>query len=127
MNSLDPTTVLIAIFSTIMAPQIAEIVGPYTIIVIASTTGAAWSLGDKPTLTKLQSLRFFIKINMVAILITVFISYLIGNYINMADRQWLLAPVALLIGLLGNEWGKINGWLLAKVKSYVHQDKGANK
>lgn len=122
MHSLDPTAIMISVLSLVMVPSLAEIIGPYAVIVLASTTGAAWALGEKETTSRFQAVKFFVKINMVAILVTVIIAHFIGIYINIANKQWLLSPIALSIGLLGNSWGKMGRWISAKLQNKLTKD-----
>lgn len=121
MHSLDPTTIMISVLSLVMVPSLAEIIGPYAVIVLASTTGAAWALGEKEMTSRFQAVKFFIKINMIAILVTVVIANLIGMYINIANKQWLLSPVALAIGIMGNSWGKLGKWITLKLHNVINK------
>lgn len=47
MNQLDPVNMAIALASVIFGPALAGVIGPYAVILIASTVGAAWSLGRR--------------------------------------------------------------------------------
>ena len=40
---LDIVTVLITLFSAILAPELANVLGPYVVIVLSALGGAAWS------------------------------------------------------------------------------------
>lgn len=116
MHSIEPVNVAVAIMSFLLAPQLAEVIGPYAVIILASTLGASWSLGGKDGLTRHDAVWFFIKINTTAILITVAIANIISQKLGYTEGKWLLAPIALVIGIVGDDWGNLSKWVVKKIK-----------
>lgn len=45
--NLDPVSVAIALASILFGPPLAAIIGPYAVILISATVGAAWALGRR--------------------------------------------------------------------------------
>lgn len=119
MNSLEPTQVVIVLVSLILAPHIAEVVAPYTVIIIASCVGAGWSLGNTEKLSRWQALWFFCRISTTAMILTVFVASIISNKLGYTEARWLLAPVALFIGIIGDEWGNLSNWAANKLKNFL--------
>ena len=118
MNTIEPTNALISLVSLFIAPHLADIVGSYAVIILASTAGAGWSLGrEGGNLSIWRALLYFARINLTAILITVVIANIISSRINIEDPQWLLAPISFIIGLIGNEWSNMSIWAADKIKS----------
>ena len=105
MNAqLDPVSVAIALASVIFGPALAAVIGPYAVIIVSATVGAAWALGRRETDKKSNAVAYFALINGTAVLVTVGISNLVGRWLGHADANWLLAPVAMVIGGVGHDW-----------------------
>ena len=118
MQHLDPTHVAVTVASAVLAPALAEIVGPYVIIFIASTIGASWALGRQATMTRLKALLFFLRINFTAAIVTSSIASALAKQLGYAsgtgDGLWLIAPVALVIGGVGDDWPALIHWVLKR-------------
>jgi len=82
---------------------LGPLAGPYALIAFASLAGAMWPLSASTTETKLSGAWLLLRCTLTAIVLTAFLAGLI-------ERQWgfpvneSLAPVALIIGALGNGW-----------------------
>ena len=103
-NHLDPVSVAVVLASTLFGPQLAAIIGPYAVILLGATVGAAWALGRRETDKKSNAVAYFMLINGTAVLVTVGISNLVGRWLGHEDANWLLAPVAMVIGGVGHDW-----------------------
>lgn len=115
MNHLDPVNVFISIITLALGPAIAAVLGPYAVILLASTIGAAWSLGRRePFKTRSAAASYFMLMNGTALLVTVSIANGIGHWIGQEDASWLLAPVALFIGGVGYDWPRLLRWALRR-------------
>lgn len=109
-SSLDPVSVSVVLALTLFSPEIAAVVGPYAVILIAATCGAGWSLGRRDPMTRVQAARYFLKVVTTAALITVGAAKVLGSYIGANLEQWLLAPVALVLAAIGEDWQAIGRW-----------------
>ena len=118
MQHLDPTHVAITIASAVLAPALADVVGPYVIIFIASTIGASWALGRQATMTRLKALLFFLRINFTAAIVTSSIASALAKQMGYAsgtgEGLWLIAPIALVIGGVGDDWPALIHWVLKR-------------
>ena len=116
MQHLDPTHVAVTVASAVLAPALAEVVGPYAIIFVASSIGASWALGRQATMTRLKALLFFLRINATAAIVTVFladfISKQLGYISGSGEGLWLIAPIALVIGGVGDDWPTLIHWVV---------------
>ena len=116
MQHLDPTHVAVTVASAVLAPALAEVVGPYAIIFVASSIGASWALGRQATMTRLKALLFFLRINATAAIVTVFladfISKQLGYISGSGEDLWLIAPIALVIGGVGDDWPTLIHWVV---------------
>ena len=118
MQQLDPTHVAITVASAVLAPALAEVVGPYVIIFIASTIGASWALGRQATMTRLKALLFFLRINFTAAIVTSSIASALAKQLGYAsgtgEGLWLIAPIALVIGGVGDDWPALIHWVVKR-------------
>lgn len=118
MQQLDPTHVAITVASAVLAPALAEVVGPYVIIFIASTIGASWALGRQVTMSRLKALLFFLRINFTAAIVTSSIASALAKQLGYASSTgeglWLIAPIALVIGGVGDDWPALIHWAVKR-------------
>jgi hypothetical protein len=112
---LDPVSVAIALASVIFGPAMAAIVGPYAVIIIAATVGAAWALGRREQGSRLGAVWYFMLMNGTAVMVTVSLAKLAGRYLGDTDPYWLLAPIALVVGGVGEDWPKVGRWAFSRV------------
>ncbi|MBO0943368.1 hypothetical protein J1N44_17050 [Acidovorax temperans] len=112
-QQLDPVSVAVALASVLFGPALAAIIGPYAVILISATVGAAWALGRRDPAAKLSAAWYFLRLNATAILITVSIAKLAGIWLGVADHSWMLAPIALVVGGVGDDWPVVGRWLVA--------------
>ena len=115
MNQLDPINAAIAIASVIFGPVLATYIGPYSLIMVAATVGASWALRrQKVHLTALETISYFTLINFTAVIVTVGIATLIANWFAIAEPNWLLAIVALVVGGVGSDWPRVLKWVFIR-------------
>ena len=118
MQHLDPTHVAVTIASVVLAPALAEVVGPYAIIFVASSIGASWALGRQATMSRLKALLFFLRINSTAAIVTVFLADFLAKQLGYirgsGDGLWLIAPIALVIGGVGDDWPTLIQWVVKR-------------
>lgn len=119
--ALDPVAVAVALASVLFGPTLAAIVGPYAVICIASTVGAAWALGRRPQATRRNAVLYFVRLNATAALVTVGLAGAIARGLGLGDGAWLLAPVALLVGGVGDDWPAVGRWVLARAARLIER------
>lgn len=89
--------------SVIAIAILGPLAGPYALIVFSALAGALWPLSASPTPTRSDGAWLLLRCTITAVLLTVFIA-------QGLDRFWAipateaLAPVALIIGAMGNGW-----------------------
>lgn len=110
VDKLEPVNVAVAVFALLLSPEIADVVGPYAIILIASSVGAGWALGRRDASAKLGAFGYFLRLNFTAMIVTVGIASLLGRWLGHSDPTWMLGPIALLIGGVGDDWPRLIDW-----------------
>jgi uncharacterized membrane protein YiaA len=97
----------IFIAGLVYAPNVAEVVGPYIVIVLASIIGASFALKRREKTTRLVALWYFLRVAGLAVLITVSLAGIGSSYYSSLTERVLITPVALLIGAVGDDWPKL--------------------
>lgn len=124
-SHLDPVSVAIALASVIFGPALAGVIGPYAVIFMGSTVGAAWSLGRRQPGAKLGAVWYFARINTTALLVTVSVANIAAGWIGAQDSHWMLAPIALFVGVIGDDWPRVASWLLVRAGRVIERRTGS--
>ena len=127
IDPIDPITAAVAIASILFGPTMSAIIGPYAVIIVSSTVGASWALGRRASVPKFGAAWFFLRINMTACLLTVLLARFIGQYIGAEEHSWLLAPTAMFIGGVGDDWPHIAKWLILRIGRVFDRRMGLDK
>lgn len=125
LQQLDPVNVAIVVAGVLFGPALAGIIGPYAVIILCATVGAGWSLGRR----RMRGLRlgaawYFLRLNATAVVVTVGLATLAGRWLSIADPSWLLSPIALLVGGVGDDWPKLIRWLMARAGRLIERRTG---
>lgn len=86
------------------APNVAAVVGPYIVIVLASVIGASFALKRREKSTRLGAVWYFLRVAGLAVLITVSLAGIGSSYYSTLTERVLITPVALMIGAIGDDW-----------------------
>lgn len=112
MQKLDPTAAATALLAVIFGSELSAIIGPYAVITLAASCGAAWGLGRCGPMTKRDGAWYFLKLNLTALLVTVPIASGVQKMLGWEEANWLLVPVGLLVGGVGNSWPQVGAWFV---------------
>lgn len=123
--NLDPVSVAVALLTVSIGPQLAAIVGPYAVIVLAAITGAAWALGRREASTRTNAFVYFGRITATAVLLSVAIESAVHRWIMPTETHWLLAPIALLVGGIGDDWPAVGRWFIERIGRLIERRAGA--
>ena len=126
MNQLDPVNVAVALASVLFGPALAAVIGPYAVILMASTVGAAWALGRRDQSARLGAAWYFLRLNATALLVTVGLASLAGRWIGAEETGWMLAPIALLVGGVGDDWPRLARWVFERVGRILERRAGGD-
>ncbi|WP_156480903.1 hypothetical protein [Variovorax sp. PAMC 28711] len=89
------------------APDVAAVVGPYIVIVLASVIGASFALKRRDKTTRLIAVWYFLRVAGLAVLITVSLASMGSSYYSSVTERVLITPVALIVGAVGDDWPKL--------------------
>lgn len=120
-NQTDVMQLFVVMAAAIFGQPIADVVGPYLLIIFAAATGAGWSLGRREAKGKWSAFFYFVRVVFTAILLTVVIAKVVVMYMPKVEGELLIAPVALIIGLIGDDWLKVFDWLVEVGKKFANR------
>jgi peptidoglycan/LPS O-acetylase OafA/YrhL len=119
---LDPVSVLAALITALAGPALAYYLGTYAVIILASSVGAGWSLSRREKEQKGHPTVFIILIGGTAIFVTTGIAEMARLYMGWSKSDWLLAPIALMIGAVGHDWPQLLRWLAKPIMKRIFPD-----
>lgn len=120
---LDVVALATLIAGVVYSPDVAAVVGPYIVVIAASVTGAAFSLKRREKTSRLAAFRYFLTVAGVAVFVTGLISWAVGSYYGVSER-FLIAPVALAVGAVGNDWGSVLRFFASRALAVIDLFRG---
>ena len=120
-NQIDYGIVAVCVYlaSRLFGHEVAALVGPYVVILLASTIGASFSLARRDPTTRTAAALFFLRINGLALLVTVGIASIANSYHETWAVSALLAPIAFIVGFIGDNWPKVLGWAGRQAERFI--------
>lgn len=98
-------------------PQVALAVAPYAAIFFAAMVGTMWSLSrrasDVTAGHRWRGAAFMMRVVGAAMIVTIPIATWVAPKLGIPQERYLVAPVALLIGAVGDaeDWRKLLVWV----------------
>ena len=105
--------------SAIFGHEMAHVVGPYIVIILASTVGASFALARRPPETRASAVYFFLRTVGLAILLTVALASIVTGYYPEATEKALIAPIAFVVGYIGDGWPAVFKWASEKINAFI--------
>jgi hypothetical protein len=125
-TNIDPTSAAIAIATIVFGPEAAEYVGPYSVIILASITGSGWALSRRGRTGHLRALLFVARLVATALALSLAIESSVDRWLISLDSHWLLAPIALVVGGIGDDWPGIVRWCVQRVVVFTGKKERGN-
>lgn len=115
----EPTATSAGVSLTVLSVALlGPTLGPYALIAFAALAGALWPLSAMSTATRIDGARLLLRCTLTAILLTVFLASIIERVWGMPVNE-SLAPVALMIGAMGNGWRPVFGSLGDSLRALI--------
>lgn len=105
--------------SFLFGPEVAVYVGPYVVILLASTVGASFALARRTVESRSNAILFFIRTNGLALLLTVALAAAVSGHHPELTERVLIAPIAFVLGFIGDDWPKLLRWAGTKVNALI--------
>jgi len=120
--NLDLVSVAIALLGVAsIAPEAAQIIGPYAVIFFGALLGASFAASRREPASRWAAVWFMAKIVGLTLVITVPCAQLIATAYPNAEVRWTLGPVAIVLAGIGNAWPKVAAWFLGLVRGIVER------
>lgn len=100
----DIVGLFIFALSLFFSRDVANMVAPYVVILVASAVGASFALARKEKTTRFGGIWYFMRVCGLAILVTVGIATFIASYHQSLTSRLMIAPVAFMIGFIGDDF-----------------------
>jgi len=121
---VDIVGLFVFIAAAMFSHEVAAIVGPYMVIIIASTSGASFALARRDKTTRTAAVWYFTRVVGLAVLLTVGFAAVANAYRPDLTPRVLVAPIALLIGFVGDDWPKLLGKVVRAIFSAIDLVRG---
>lgn len=106
------------------SPDVAAVVGPYLVIILASVVGASFALKRREKTTRLSALWYLLRVAGLAIIGTVSLAAMFSSYYDSLTERILIAPVALAIGAIGDDFPAVARYFVSKFLAGVDLFRG---
>ena len=114
---------LTVLFVALLGPM----AGPYILIALAALAGALWPLSASTASTRAEGVWLLLRCALTALVLTSVIAGLIERLWGVPVNEGL-APVALLIGAMGNGWRPVFSGVALFARAWVgNQQDGSRK
>ena len=111
----------------VYSPSVAAVVGPYIVIILASVIGASFAVRRRDKTTRLAAAWYFSRVAGRAVLLTSGVASWASGYYDGWSERALIAPVALAIGAIGDDWPALLQWFLKKTLAGIDLLRGGDK
>lgn len=124
---LDIVAVAIAFASLLFEPRLAEIIGPYAVIILGAILGGALSASRRGPTTRAATIVYMALMIILALLVTVPLAEVTAAYIPIVrvEPRVLFAPLAAVVAAIGNDWVAVGKWVIGLVRRAVERWAGA--
>lgn len=100
----EPTATTAFWLTALAITLLGPVAGPNALMIaFAALGGAMWPLSNAGTATRLAGAWLLLRCTLTALILTAFVAGLVENFLSIR-RVEILAPVAFVIGALGNGW-----------------------
>lgn len=118
-GSLDPIDVARVLAGIFLSQQVAAIVGPYSIIILAAMAGAAGGLANRAPTGRYGSFGFFFGATLAAVLLTVPAASLVATLNDKWEAQAFFVPAAAVLAYTVDRWKEFIGIGVDAVKRVI--------
>jgi hypothetical protein len=124
LSIADIVGLCILLASLLFSAEVAAVVGPYMVIILGSAIGASFALTRRERSPRLSAFWFFFRIAGMAVLLTAFLAAIVHSLRPDLNERVLLAPIAILIGLIGDGWPAVARKLMSMFWSVLDAMRG---
>ncbi len=120
-TAIDPGTAMALIMAGAVGADAAGILAPYAVILIAAVTGSGWALSRRKPTARISAIWFVSLMVMSTTLVTAGLAQLAARMYPSLETQWTLAPIALVVSGIGDDWPAVGQWLINLLGSVIQR------
>ena len=105
---------------------LGPLAGPYAVILVSALAGAMWALAAAPTATRSAGAMLVLRLVLTAVMLTSGVAWVLEAQYDWPGHQ-LLAPVAFVIGMVGDRWRSLLDKLLAFGERWLSRRAGGDQ
>lgn len=91
----------------VFSDEVAAVVGPYIVILAAASIGASFAVARRERTSRGAAVWFFTRVCGLAVLLTAGLAAWASTYYPDLNERLLLAPIALMVGFVGDRWPSV--------------------
>lgn len=103
-TQVDPVSLLILVFTSILGAQFAPAATAYSIILLGAFVGLMIGVRRREPTSRLSTLSYSAVTLLTALFMTVFVAQLIGPHLSSGQGEWLYFPVSMMTTAFGEVW-----------------------
>jgi hypothetical protein len=120
----EPASTSAVSITALSIALLGPLAGPYALIVFAALAGSLWPISASDASSRLANAFLLLRCTLMAVIFTsVIAQWLQAQYQLQAIE--LLAPVAFVIGALGNGWRSVINLVADSLKTVINRISGA--
>lgn len=125
-NQPDLLVLLTALLTLAFSPTLSAVLAPYAVILLGALLGTGWGLKRRPATRVGPVWPFVVLMLGTALIFTMPAAVWLQRYTGAGSYQWLLAPLAALIGAVGEDWPKVGAWAAELASRVISRRAGAD-
>lgn len=119
----DFVGLFILVSTWVFSAEVAAVIGPYMAIIVAAACGAGLSLSTRSKTTRLGAVGYFVVVCTLATIVAGSIAAILAWAHPGISERALLAPVALGIGWIGDDWQSFRRNAIDFIRDSVFRNK----
>lgn len=117
--SLDPVEVARLLVGLFLSHQVAAVVGPYAVIILAAMGGAAFKIANRAPATWFRTTVFFFAATVIGTLAAVPFALFVSSWNEKLEAQWLFVPAAAWLAYVTDRMPEVANGAFDAVKSVI--------
>lgn len=105
-SAADAMGLAVFLASRVYAPEVAAIIGPLILLVLAAVVGASFALASRPKTTRASAMFYFVRQVGLSVLLTGGAVNVITSFQPGLTERIVLVPVAVLLAAV-SDWGTV--------------------
>ena len=124
---LDPVGVVALLLTAAFGAGLPPAAAPYACIMIGASVGASMALTRRDPGRRKGAMLFMLRINVMALCVTWLLAEVAHLWIPEFETLWFIAPIAFVVGLIGDDWHGVGKWLISRLGRFIDRWVGQSR